>query len=142
MTKEYIINHPSQLNGLSTLPFKRNMAIGKIRLSGNMAEHPQREYFEKELNRRYHACGCDTGAKGLLIGLLLGLGYSFYRYNAVEWPVSNGVIATLATLLIMSGAGKLYGLYAADKKLKDSIEDVKKQWMPEKEYKEEKNYCG
>jgi hypothetical protein len=140
--KEYMINYLFQLNGLSTLPFIRSQAIGKIRLSGNMKNHPNKEYFEKELNKQYYSCGCDTGAIGLLIGLVLGLGYSVYKYIKSDWSITDILISTFLSLFIMSGIGKICGLYVANKKLKVIIKEIKKQWIPEKEYNEDKSHCG
>ncbi len=142
MKKEYIISHPSQLNSLSTLPLIRTMATGRIRLAGNLGDHPQRESFEQQLNKQYYACGCDTGARGLLLGIILGTGLSAYKYIAKDWSLTYALIIAGAGIVTTTLLGKLYGLYTANRKLKTTIAEVKKVWPPEKEGIEEKNHCG
>jgi hypothetical protein len=142
MQKQYIINHPSQLNSLTTLPFRGVHKTGRLTLSGNMTDHPQKEYFETELNRQYASCGCDTGARALLLGLLAGAGYSAYKYTRSDWSLKYGLLVTFSGLLIMAIAGKLYGLYKADKKLKTTVGEIQKQWPPELSFKEMNALCG
>jgi hypothetical protein len=126
--KDYIITDPAELNAISALPLKRTSGLGRIRLGGTLSEHPDRERWEKELNKGYFACGCDTGAKGLLIGLVVGLiwaGYSYANGDASLWG-----LATKAVGLALAGAvaGKLYGLLKAESRLRKTASEIQQNW--------------
>ncbi len=64
--KTSVIRHPSELNELATLPVLRKRGVGKIQLSESF-QHEDKALLERNLNRYYHACGCSTSAKYLLI---------------------------------------------------------------------------
>ena len=94
MEKEYLISHPSQLNNLSVFPLKRNQSIGKIRLGGNMLNNPKVEFFENLLNKNYYSCGCSEGAKGLVVGLILGFGFIIYKYIESHISIINAIVTS------------------------------------------------
>ncbi len=140
--KGLTFTNPAQLNALSTIPFIRTSGIGKLRLGGNITEHPERTRWEKELNRHYHACGCDTGAKGLLISLLAGSTWAGYSYSQGSWGA--GFAAGVALSITIGGAmiGKLSGLMRANRKLKQTISEIQSQWQHEKKTESEHWSCG
>ena len=139
--KEYNISHPTQLNSLSTLPFIGVKTVGKLKLKGNMREHPQRKDLEKLLNKHYYACGCDTGSITLLIGLILTSGYFIYSYSIKDISILSSLGTIIGVSIASSIIGKVYGLFRANQKLKKVIEQVKKEWKPEKEFMENWS-CG
>lgn len=134
--KELIITHPSQLNSLSTFPLIGIKNFGLIRLWGNMAEHPKKMDYEKTLNMQFRACGCDTSAKGLLIGLFASGTYEIFRFATTEGSISNAAITILGVTILFAVVGKTYGLYQANSRLKKLVSEIQKEWRPEKEFKE------
>lgn len=140
--KELIISHPTQLNSISTIPLKGIKNVGRIRLSGNMAAHPEREKFEQKLNNQFRACGCDVGAKGMVIGLVASSIYGLYQYISKDYSLSQLGLTLLGGVVGMSLIGKLYGLYQADRRLQSTIQEIKAVWQPEKAFREENMICG
>lgn len=142
--KESVFTNPAQFNVLSTLPFTRTSGVGKIQLGGSIAQHPERARWEKELNRHYYACGCDTGAKGLLIGLIVGIIWAVYYYSREDWGI--GAVAAVALSITIGGAiiGKVSGLILADRKLKQTVREIQTHWKPEvlAEAEREDFVCG
>ncbi len=79
--RNFQVNHPSELNSLTSTPLLRTARPGVIRLSPEF-EHPQKEQWEADINRHYRACGCSTGAKGLLLMLIVGTALGVVAYGA------------------------------------------------------------
>ena len=140
--REHVIQHPSQLNRLSLFPGFRTKGLGKLRLGGEMAGHDRKESWEQELNRNYYACGCDTGAAGLLLGILFGGLYAAYRVAGNDWTLRRGVVAAVLVALIATAAGKLYGLLRANRRLKATIMEIKQEWKPPPGRVEANATCG
>ncbi len=134
--KELIISHPSQLNSLSTLPLTGIKNVREIHLAGNMAEHPQKAEFEKSLNKQYHACGCDLGAKWLIVGFVASAGYEVFRLISYENTLTHAAVTVIGVTIAMAILGKLHGLYKANNQLKSTIQRIQKEWKPEKEFRE------
>lgn len=131
--RERVFNHPSQLTGLSALPFVRTSGMETLRLGGNISEHPERERWESELNGYYYACGCDTGATGLIISLLLGGAWAGYAFS--KGILGGGVALGVAFLFAIGGAivGKVFGQVRANEKLKQIIREIQGQWQVEED---------
>lgn len=128
-----IIDHPSQLNTLSAIPFFRTRGLGKIHLSDSF-QHNEREQLEKDINKYYYACGCSTSAKFLIAGLLLGLllnGIDDTLLN-LQWKL-HPITIILFTAIGGGIIGKLIGLVKANSKLKRSIHTVQAFWRPKTE---------
>ncbi len=128
--KQYLINHPSQLNGLSTLPPLHRAGIGKITLNDSF-QHQNKEQMEYELNKNYYACGCSQGAKALLIGLVvfgLGAAYGFQNY---DWTLTKSLTTFFGGAIGLSLLGKLSGLAMANGKLKKTVREIQSVWKPE-----------
>ena len=129
-SKQFIINHPSQLNSLSTLPFTHRTGLGKIVFNDSF-QHSNKEQMERDLNKNYYACGCSQGAKALLIGLLVfGVAgsYGFYNY---DWSVTKSLTSFFGGAILMSLLGKLIGLVQANGKLKNTIREIQSVWKPD-----------
>ncbi len=127
--KQFLVYHPSQLNSLSTLPWAHRSGIGKIVLADSF-QHAKKEQFESALNKSYYACGCDYGAKALLLGLLLFAiaGGAGHLYEAWLWPQTISIF--LGGSIAMAMTGKLIGLMAADRKLKQTVREIQSDWKP------------
>ncbi|MEZ5331984.1 MAG: hypothetical protein R2991_07985 [Thermoanaerobaculia bacterium] len=126
-TGEREIDHPTQLNALSVFPLLRTRTVGRLRLGGSLAGHPERAAWEAELNRQYFACGCDTSAKGLLLGLLGG---GLVGLFAAESP-GAGLGLALGGALAGAVLGKALGLLRAHSRLRDVVRKIQKSWKVE-----------
>jgi hypothetical protein len=140
--KQYVISHPSQLNSLSVLPLAKISGIGTIRLTGTFEGHPQRAEFEEKLNKQYRACGCDSSAKSLIVGVAASAAFAAFRMSTGEWSLGYSVAVVLGVSVLALGAGKLYGLVRANGRLKKTLRDIQEIWIPEKGHKEENAACG
>jgi len=128
--RQFVINHPSQLNSLSTLPFSRRTGIGKIVFNESFL-HPDKEKWQQKLNREYYACGCSEGAKALLIGLFIFLMVGVIGFFYSNWSLSKSVTVIFVGTIAMSVLGKLIGLVKANKKLRATIQEIQSVWQPE-----------
>jgi hypothetical protein len=132
-TRITIINHPSQLNALSSYSFSRRRGLGKIELS-DVFQHPEREKLEENLNKNYYACGCSTSARYLISGLVVGVlavavDNTFFETHRILHPISTVLITTFGGAII----GKLVGLSKANSKLKRTIHTIQAFWRPKTE---------
>lgn len=128
MKNETVIEHTSQLNALSTFPLLRQPSLGVLRLGGEMARHEKRETWQRDLNRNYHACGCDTGAKGLLIGFLVGL--IFEALSVAPWMSWQSAGIVVGSALAGALIGKIIGLARAQFRLKETIREIVAEIRP------------
>jgi hypothetical protein len=123
------INHPSELNSLTTYRLFRKPGRGIIQLSAEF-KHPDKERWEADINRYYYACGCSTGAKALLAMLLLGLGVSIPAYLFDTLPFNQIVALPITTSVLGAVIGKFSGLAAARRRLIRVIHTVQANWKP------------
>lgn len=127
--RQFLVYHPSQLNSLSTMPWAHGNGIGKIVLDESF-QHPKKEQLEMELNKAYYACGCDQGAKALILGLLLFavIGGAGHFYAA--WSLSKIISTLLGGSIVMAISGKFIGLMIANKRLKHTRREIQSNWKP------------
>ncbi len=138
MKKQTTICHPSQLNSLSTLPLLHRTGLGRIVLDDSF-QHANKAQWEREINKRYYACGCDQGAKSLILGLLLfGIG-GWFGYIKYEWLLSHVLILFFGGSIVMAIIGKLIGLIHANMELRRVLREVQSVWKP---YLEESKIIG
>lgn len=133
---------PSQLNALSTIPFVRTSGVGRLRLGGDMVEHPERKRWESELNRYYFACGCDTGATGLILGLLAGIVWAAYSIIQGETGIGYAVGVVLLIAIAGAVAGKLIGLIQANNRLNRTVTEIQTHWQSSEIGENEQWSCG
>jgi hypothetical protein len=140
--KERVFTHPSQLNALSALPFFRTSGVGTLRLGGNIAGHPERKRWERELNRQYYACGCNSSAAALIIALLLGGAWAGYAFTQEQ--MGGGAALGVPVLFAIGGAivGKLFGRVRANVLLKQAIKEIQDQWRVEQKPEKDHWICG
>lgn len=127
--KQYLVYHPSQLNSLSTLPWAHRSGIGKIVLADSF-QHDRKDQFESALNKSYYACGCDQGAKALILGLLLFAIAGGAGHVNAAWPWSQTISTILGGSILMALTGKLIGLMAANRRLKQTVREIQTDWKP------------
>jgi hypothetical protein len=135
------INHPSELNSLTAARLFRKPGRGKIRLSPDF-EHPEKEQWEAALNRYYYACGCSSGAKGLLLMLALGLGAGIAAYALGILPLKHAAALPLAAAIAGAAIGKVSGLAAANRRLARVVHTVQANWKPEDKAERPLVACG
>lgn len=140
MRNETLFEHSSQLNALRTFPLLRTPGLGLLRLGGEMARHENGEKWQRELNRSYHACGCDTGAKGLLLGLLAGLiAAAAGSAPWLSWPAAGLVFGTA---LAGAAIGKLIGLTRAQLRLTRTVREIAAEVRPREPVVVDDIACG
>jgi hypothetical protein len=139
--KQFLIHHPSQLNSLSTWPMVRKPGIGRIALDPKL-QHPEREKWEKVLNREYYACGCDTGAKALVAGLIGCAAVAVYGYLDGRMSMGKALFIGLVGPLILAGIGKVYGLAKANGRLKETVRAIQANWNTDLPQARELIACG
>ncbi|MGD2087632.1 MAG: hypothetical protein PVH61_15715 [Candidatus Aminicenantes bacterium] len=142
MKKQFIISHPSMLNSLSVSPLLRSKALGRIVLKGDIEDHPQKDHWEKYLNKQYFSCGCDTGAVGLFFGFIGSVVWSIINYFQNDLGIGSAITVILLVTIVASVVGKSYGLIRAQKKLNKTIESIKKNWKVETQPVKEPWICG
>jgi hypothetical protein len=132
MTDVNVFTDPFELGELSTLPLVRSRGRGRIKLSGRMAAHQKAAEWERELNRYYFACGCDTGAKGTLIGLA-GAAVLLIDSLVRGWfGWTRVILLSLALIIVLSVMGKFVGLFRANHRLNRLIREIQQQMPPER----------
>ena len=123
------INHPSELNSLTTFRPFRKPGRGTITLSPEF-EHPEKQQWEADINRHYYACGCASGAKGLLAMLLLGVGISIVAYVADVLSLRQLIAIPIVAAIAGAAIGKIAGLARAHSRLVRVVHTVQAHWKP------------
>ncbi len=143
MTKfETTINHPAQLNTMTSFSMARKRGLGLLKLSSEFV-HNKRGVLEEQLNKYYYACGCSQSAKMLLFGLLLG-GLALFLnnyYPSFAIPAWHWTVPSLG----IAGAvlGKVYGLSRANHKLRQTISEIQSLWtVSTNSHEDVVGYCG
>jgi hypothetical protein len=140
-TRSSQINHPSELNSLITSRLFRRPGRGKIGLSPEF-KHPEKEQWEANINRYYYACGCSTGAKGLLLMLTLGLAVGGAAYVFDGLSLKQMIALPIAAAVLGAVIGKLSGLAAARRRLTRVIHTIQANWKPLDKAEEPIVICG
>lgn len=128
-TRGLQVNHPSELNSLTTLRLFRKRGRGTIRLSPEF-KHPEKEQWEADINHYYYACGCSSGAKGLVVMLVLGLGVGAAAYVFDALPLRQVVALPIAFAIVGAVIGKVSGLATARRRLTRVVHTVQANWKP------------
>lgn len=123
------INHPSELNSLTAFRPFRKPGRGTFTLSPEF-EHPEKQQWEADINRYYYACGCASGAKGLLIMLLFGVTASIVAYVFDALPLRQLIAIPFVTAIAGAAIGKIAGLAGARRRLIRVVHTVQAHWKP------------
>jgi hypothetical protein len=135
------INHPSELNALTAPRPFRKPGRGAIRLSREFA-HPDKARWEAEINRQYYACGCSSGAKGLLLAFALGLGMSIGAHELDALSLQQAIALPVGTSILGAVIGKLSALANARRRLIRVIHTVQANWHPADKQERDSIACG
>jgi hypothetical protein len=119
----HLIQDTSRLDTLMRRHSASKPGPGTLRLGGALANHPRRASWELDLNQHYHACGCDSGANGLLCGLVCGALISVF----VLYQGSGLASLLYAPGLAVAGAllGKAAGLIGARVRLARTVREIR-----------------
>ena len=128
-TRTSQINHPSELNSLTIFRPLRKHGRGIITLSP-VFDHPQKEQWQADLNRYYFACGCASGAAGLMMMLVLGLAFSIAAYAFNVLPLRQLIVIPIAAAIAGAVIGKIAGLTKAHRRLVRVVHTVQAHWKP------------
>jgi hypothetical protein len=135
------INHPSELNSLIlTRPFRKS-GRGAIRLTPQF-QHPEKEQWEADINRYYYACGCSSGAKGLLLMLVAGVLLGGAAYAADLISIGQALAAPVVGAILGAVIGKLAGLGSARRRLTRVVHTVQAHWKPADKAERPTMICG
>ncbi len=135
------INHPSELNTLIVSRFLRKRGLGKITLSPTF-DHPEKQQWETNINRYYYACGCASGAKGLMIMLVLGLAGSLIAYLLGAVSGRQLIAMPIAAAVVGAAIGKIAGLARAHRRLVRVVHTVQAHWKPTDKQERPLVVCG
>jgi hypothetical protein len=121
------LTDPTQLHRLHVWRFARTRGLGRLKLPPEVPES-HREQWENDLNRYYYACGCDTGAKGIVLAAVATVIYAWWQWSRGHISLGRG--ALLVGIAAVAGAiiGKLIGLAIADRKLKLLKREILRTW--------------
>jgi multisubunit Na+/H+ antiporter MnhG subunit len=126
-TSVTILNHPSQLRPLSVWRFKRTRGLGRFKFPETF-QHKERDLWESDLNRYYYACGCDTGAKGVVIFTFAASALCVWRWSHAQSTLLQATILLIVAAVAGGLIGKLIGLAIAGRKLELLKRDVIAAW--------------
>lgn len=125
---QFSIGHPSQLSQLSVWRKAAGRRVGRVTIDDEKLGLETRQRWEAKLNRAYFACGCSKAALGLALGLVADVAWLLLRgggWAALRWhDVPVGVIAIFSATL----AGKLTGLWMAQRNLKQAASEIQAEW--------------
>jgi hypothetical protein len=142
MKRQQIINHPSQLSALSVLPVVRTPGAGRIVIADAKVDDNQRLAWERKLNHLYFACGCVYAAVGLTVAVL---GYATWlvvrpgHWSDLAW---RDLWIGLATIAAAAGIGKTIGLLRANRRLKQAVGEIQRDWKVPLEEEGRTSTCG
>ena len=140
-TRSSQINHPSELNSLTTFRLVRKAGRGIITLSPEF-EHREKQQWEANINRYYYACGCASGAKGLMMMLVLGLAVSIAAYVFDSLPLRQLIAIPIAAAVVGAVIGKIAGLTRAHRRLVRVVHTVQAHWKPTDKQERPPVICG
>jgi len=139
--RDFQVNHPSELNVLIVPRFVRKRGLGKITLSATF-EHPEKQKWETDINRYYYACGCASGAKGLMFMLVLGLAASLAAYLLDALSLKQLIVLPIVAAISGAVVGKIAGLARAHRRLVRVVHTVQAHWKPADKQERPIIVCG
>jgi len=125
------LTHPTQLHRLRVWRFARTRGLGRLKLPPEVSES-HREQWENDLNRYYYACGCDTGAKGIVLATVAMMIYAGWQWSQGHISLGRGALLIGVAAVVGAIIGKLVGLAIADRKLKLLKREILRTWKPER----------
>lgn len=135
--RQIVITHPSELAQLARWPGMRPRGTARVRIEADTVARERAEAWEKRLNRDYNACGCDTGAVGMLAGVVGYVVWLSLQPGGVTGRGWGALWLGLGVAAAATAAGKLVGLVAARLRIGRTIREIDSAWkappLPEPE---------
>lgn len=126
------IREPSQLEGLSVRRLLSWRAPARIVIDAAGTPDERVQEWERGLSRLQGACGCEQGGAGLILGLAGYLLFLLLRPGGWGDPGSTELWIGAATLTVTSTAGKVIGLWLAQRELQRTAREIRAQWVTQK----------
>lgn len=137
--RQLVITHPDELRGLSISILGHRQA-GPLQIEDEKVDAERRQRWEGQLNRAYFACGCPQSAAAMLLALL-----AYVVVIAIAQPFGSvwayvgwGLAVTIAGAVL----GKMIGLYAANRRLQEVTDSIRKEWPAPPRVERETIGCG
>jgi hypothetical protein len=138
----YNARYPADLESLSVLPLGRKRHAGRVVIADPGVSQERRTSWEREINRKLHACGCVEASAGLMIGIAAGLVYLIVRWvggAAFSWTELG---LCLLFVFAISLAGKMVGLSRAQSRYRALVRDIAQEWKARPPQSERLKGCG
>lgn len=137
--RQLVMTHPDELRGLSISILGHRYA-GPLRIEDERVDPERQKAWEAQLNRAYFACGCPQSAAAMTLALL-----AYVVVAAIAQPFGSiwaylgwGLAVTIAGAV----AGKAVGLYAANRRLQELTDSIRKEWPAPPRVEREPVGCG
>ena len=91
---------------------------------------PERDAWERRINRYFRACGCGSAAGGLTLAFAIGATLAVVYYDLL---FARPLLVTglgLLGLLAALGLGKAFGLWVARSRLKSTVAALRRRLVP------------
>lgn len=124
--QEHLILHPSALK-LLLLVSRKKVFKARIVL-GDSFTASKKDQWQRDINRYYYACGCDTGMKAFILGFICFSFISISGFVMSLLSVRQSLILFVMGAVTFSFIGKLYGLIKARMRLKRTIIEIEASW--------------
>lgn len=102
----------------------------RVALALESLEPPERDAWERRINRYFRACGCASAAGGLTLAFAIGAALAVTYYDLLlQRPLLVTGLGLLA-LLVALGLGKAFGLWVARIRLKSTVAALRRRLVP------------
>ena len=120
--KDYIISDLGSLHQL--IKRKRTQFSGSIKLNLQQLGYKKAIEYERKLNDKYMACGCETGAIFCSVTLLGISLFAIFSNQVLEWTfIKNALLILFAAGLV----GKIVGIIIARIQFKSLVREIEQQ---------------
>jgi hypothetical protein len=140
--KPLIVQHPSELTVLSVWRGLGPQGHAPIRIQAEGLPTKQVEDWERRLNRQVFACGCDRAAIGLAAGVVGYFLWLVLRPAGLASLQLSDLWLGLATVIPTTLAGKVVGLWGAQRELSLTVMKIAREWKAPPRPAPEPFSCG
>ena len=124
------IQDPSELGALDSWRFVPPRETTQLQLDANSSTAEQLRLWERELTRLQSPCGCEEGARGLLVGVVGYLLYLVLRPGGWGNPGWRELWIGCGVVFVTASVGKVLGIVMGRRKLRRLIRQVRAEWTP------------
>ena len=83
------------------------------------------KYWSTKIQKEYNACGCKTGYRFMITGIVTSIFYTVFYFNSFMDSPFSDIVKLFVFIIIMAVLGKFLGLLIAKVKLKRYVDEVK-----------------